>query len=577
MKSHVCFVFLSLYTTIIFAEPVMMDTPPEGIEALFLMPSATFKIEQWQPGIFNQTHLYDLYPVSSSLEPAKAITIAPLETETSVLPEPTPLPLLPLTLGLAEEPPTLIAEGDVLTPTDDHTPTNEMEGLTFTGSLTSTGVMDDSAPLSLSLASGFSDLIPESLGQVVTLSELSSYSHLHWLLELYVKKHPEKAEQFNPEGQILLVNLRLIKALDQAISEARSSLPEGELIKVMRRMIAMLHINLFYFVENSELLNTLLMEYFTNAAFRNGVMVNLDTFISALIDQKSLGNTDADSLQHEIMNLFAEHYYGQFVQELLSANLANLAIFHVLAMSTKVQGYLLQNQLIEGAVVQRRSNYARLLSCIRRWSYFDHMNRQLAETFFDQLLQMLRRNLGLYVALGGCQCRPARNDVLLYYLNDALEPDNPVHVEATARILNQPEIFQTLSVFALYVWRHLNKNQVTPYLQAVLQQPVPVLSGRNAFTQAASWAFQGLHVIEAQQSVDVDSVVETGVNKLAENQGVVTLLTMHLQLLVQNFAPGEFSGASEENIVKLIRAFLARFVKDNLADKDKTQDKLFQQ
>ena len=243
MASRVCFVFLILYPAVLFAESGVMDTPPEGIDALFVTPSVTLKIEQWQPGVFNQSGLY-LYPLTSLPESAGT-------TVSSAIPEPTPLPQ-PLPLGTTEELPTLVQEGD------DLTPTNEMSDLTLMDSLATAGVMDDFAPLSLSLTSGPPTLTPEPVSQVVTLNELSSYSNLHWLLELYVQKHPEKAGQFNPDGQILRVNRRLILALDRAIAQARLSLSETELINVMRRMIAGLHINLFSFVEDSELLASLL-------------------------------------------------------------------------------------------------------------------------------------------------------------------------------------------------------------------------------------------------------------------------------------------------------------------------------
>ena len=276
------------------------------------------------------------------------------------------------------------------------------------------------------------------------------------------------------------------------------------------------------------------------------------------------------------MNRFVVHYYDQFVQNLLSANLANLAIIHVLTMSAGVRSYLLQNQAagVEADQIyeQRRQRYPNLLSCIRTWRYF---SRQGSEAFFDQLLQMLRRNLQLYMALGGCQCTPAANNVLLHYLSDALDSDNPVHVEATARILNQPVIVQALSVFVFYIYRHLNKEMVVPYLQALLQQSVPVLSGGNAFTQAASWAFQGLHVIEVQHPVH--PILETGVSGLVADQGAATILTMHLHQLVQTFAPGELSAANEDNALGLIQAFLARFVRENLASKPKKTNTQHQQ
>ena len=275
------------------------------------------------------------------------------------------------------------------------------------------------------------------------------------------------------------------------------------------------------------------------------------------------------------MNLFAQHYNDQLVQSLLSASLGNLAVIHVLAMSATVQGYLAQNQLAEGDMPRRRHSYSRLFSCINQWKYFRRSGEETMGMFFDQLLQMMRRNLNLYMALEDCQCHPARNDVLLKFLEQALNPDDSTHVEATARILNQPVIVQALSVFTYFIWDKFGKEHVSPYLEAVLQQPVPILTGSNSFSQAAVWAFQGLHVIKIQYSVD--PVVEIGVSQLVQNQGAVSVLTMHLQHLIAFYEPAALSSATEENIQDLIREFLARVIGNNIPGKQIKANLKFQQ
>ena len=142
-------------------------------------------------------------------------------------------------------------------------PTNEPGAVGGSDSLTSLGVVDDTAPLSLSLATAAHSSTGDSAYlQVITTSDLASYPSLQGLIDAYVRKHPHQAGQFNPEGQILMINRPLIRILDQVIYSLKERYSEGELVNIFRIMLGTLHVNLFYSISDPDILQELLEEYF---------------------------------------------------------------------------------------------------------------------------------------------------------------------------------------------------------------------------------------------------------------------------------------------------------------------------
>ncbi len=375
----------------------------------------------------------------------------------------------------------------------------------------------ESAPMSLCLSveQPLESLAAPAVNAVQAGELQTQYPHIYAMIAHIESTKPLHKGGYDTKQEWYEVSHDVLFVLNEVlglITEGQA--PNQKAERAFRRLFSTLQINLFWRITDRKLLK----KWFNHIFFKNSnqayfLLMRLENFLKNISSSQTMTPSQNISIQLHLLNLLAQNFNNQDVQQLMLQGLYNFAFLAAVLPDHHVQKRLsFGGYANEKNFGQRQGIYPAFFEHMRTYMLKAGVSSSHVDQFLNYYMHILRRGRLLYLSLNDFDCNPSPLDHFLSFLNLYLS-SNGHHINRSVVIMNNPILLQAAAAFTNHLYTGHNDSAVIMFFSNLHTCQLP----ENSYSEeaVALWALQALAITQPQATRQSQTMVTN----------IVTILT----------------------------------------------------